>query len=51
MLTNREIAQQIRVSEGAVKWHVKQILTKTHASNRTEAVARAMRTGPADPPG
>ena len=30
------------VSETTVKWHIKQILTKTGATNRAEAVARVL---------
>ena len=41
-LTNGEIAERIFVSEGTVKWHMKQILQKTGAANRTEAVARVL---------
>ncbi len=41
-LTNAEIAERIVVSEGTVKWHIKQILHKTGAANRTEAVARVL---------
>ncbi len=41
-LTSSEISRQLFVSEATVKWHVKQILTKTRASNRAEAVARVL---------
>lgn len=37
-LTNAQIAQRLFISETTVKWHVRQILAKTNASNRTEAV-------------
>jgi DNA-binding NarL/FixJ family response regulator len=38
--TNTQIAQDLVVSEGTVKSHVKRILRKLHAANRAEAVAR-----------
>ena len=41
-LTNAEIATRMFVSETTVKWHIKQILTKTGATNRAEAVARVL---------
>ncbi len=41
-LTNGAIGARLVVSEGTVKWHVKQILAKTGSANRTEAVARLL---------
>ena len=41
-MTNAEIAKRIFISEGTVKWHLKQILLKTNTANRTEAVARTL---------
>ncbi len=41
-LTSAEIGRRLFVSEATVKWHVKQILIKTGASNRAEAVARVL---------
>ena len=41
-LTSLEISRRLFVSEATVKWHVKQILTKTRSSNRAEAVARVL---------
>ena len=41
-LTNAAIAERLFVTEGTVKWHIKQILAKTGASNRAEAVARVL---------
>jgi DNA-binding NarL/FixJ family response regulator len=38
--TNAQIATGLFVSEGTVKSHVKHILRKLGATNRTEAVAR-----------
>ncbi len=44
-LSNREIAGSLTISENTVKFHLKNILAKLHARNRTEAVAYALRTG------
>jgi PAS domain S-box-containing protein len=41
-LTSAQIAKRLFVTEATVKWHVKQILTKTASSNRAEAVARVL---------
>jgi DNA-binding NarL/FixJ family response regulator len=38
--TNSNIADQLVISEGTVKSHVKHILRKLHVSNRAEAVSR-----------
>lgn len=38
--TNTTVAEQLVVSEGTVKSHVKRILRKLHVHNRAEAVAR-----------
>ena len=38
--TNTRIAEQLVISEGTVKSHVKHILRKLRATNRAEAVAR-----------
>jgi DNA-binding CsgD family transcriptional regulator len=40
--TNAEIARTLVVSEGTVKFHVKNILRKMNASNRAEATSRYM---------
>jgi len=42
--TNAAIAQRLFVTEGTIKWHVKQILAKTNSSNRAEAIARVLGT-------
>ena len=44
-LTNGEIAKRLFLADGTVKWHVKQILTKTNSANRTGAVVRALGNG------
>ncbi len=44
-LSNREIAGALTISENTVKFHLKNILAKLHARNRTEAVAYALKTG------
>jgi PAS domain S-box-containing protein len=41
-MTNAAIADQLVVTEGTVKWHVKQILAKTQSANRAEAIARVL---------
>jgi DNA-binding CsgD family transcriptional regulator len=41
-LTSAQIAERLFITAPTVKWHVKQILTKTAASNRAEAVARVL---------
>jgi DNA-binding CsgD family transcriptional regulator len=44
-LTNREIAEQVHRSENTIKFHVRRILERTAASNRTELARRATREG------
>ena len=41
-LTNAAIADRLVVTEGTVKWHVKQILAKTRSANRAEVIARVL---------
>lgn len=43
--TNREIAAQVYRSENTVKFHVRRILEKSNAANRTELVRHAFREG------
>jgi PAS domain S-box-containing protein len=43
-LTNAAIGQRLHLTEGTVKWHVRQVLTKTNSSNRAEAIARVFGT-------
>jgi DNA-binding NarL/FixJ family response regulator len=42
---NREIARQLDISEGTVKVHVSNILSKLGAADRTEAVTQALQRG------
>jgi len=44
-LTNRDISQQVHRSENTIKFHVRRILEKTGAANRTELAHRATREG------
>jgi DNA-binding NarL/FixJ family response regulator len=44
-LTNREIGDLMGISEDGVKAHLKNIFTKLHAADRTEAVAVAIHRG------
>ena len=44
-LKNKEIADHLGVSESTVNAHVKHILEKLHASDRTQAVTTALRRG------
>jgi DNA-binding NarL/FixJ family response regulator len=49
-LTNREIAEQLAVSEHTVHRHVTNILRKLDLPSRTAAAAHAFRTGIVEPP-
>lgn len=44
-LSNLDIARQIYVGEGTVRFHVSNILAKLQLENRTQAVLYALRTG------
>ena len=44
-LTNREIASQVHLSQNTVKFHIRQILQKTGASNRTELAHESAKQG------
>ncbi len=44
-LTNRQIAQRLKISEHTVKFHAGSVLGKLEARSRAEAVARAIRLG------
>jgi DNA-binding NarL/FixJ family response regulator len=48
-LSNRTVAQQLSVSENTVKYHMKSILRKLGAQNRTSAVTEAIRSGLIEP--
>lgn len=48
--TNREIAASLVISEHTAAFHIKNILSKLHTTNRTQAVAYAIRTGLVTPP-
>jgi DNA-binding NarL/FixJ family response regulator len=48
-LPNKAIALALSVSENTVKYHLKSILQKLNAGNRTEAVTEAIRRGLLDP--
>jgi LuxR family transcriptional regulator, regulator of acetate metabolism len=41
--TNAQIARDLVLSEGTIKFHVKNVLRKLHASNRAEATSRYLR--------
>lgn len=43
--TNKEIANQLSLSEGTVRFHVSNILSKMGVNNRTEAVSLALQQG------
>jgi DNA-binding CsgD family transcriptional regulator len=43
--TNREIAGQVHLSQNTIKFHMRQILQKTGASNRTELAHQAAKEG------
>jgi len=44
-LSNKAIAHELSVGENTVKYHLKKILRKLDAQNRTEAVSSAIRLG------
>jgi two-component system, NarL family, response regulator LiaR len=44
-LSNMEIAQQLFIGEGTVRFHVSNILSKLQLENRTQAVLYALRQG------
>jgi DNA-binding NarL/FixJ family response regulator len=44
-LSNRAVAARLGVSDETVKFHLASIFGKLHASNRTDAVLRALRRG------
>ena len=44
-MTNQSIADQLVISEGTVRTHVSNILSKLHIANRTQAALYALREG------
>jgi two-component system vancomycin resistance associated response regulator VraR len=48
-LTDREIAEQLHLSVTTVRFHVKNLISKTGASSRTELAVNAVRSGIAIP--
>ncbi|HEY6362579.1 MAG TPA: response regulator transcription factor [Vicinamibacterales bacterium] len=44
-LSNRAIAERLRISDQTVKFHVASVMAKLGAANRTDAVRRAVREG------
>lgn len=44
-LSNKELAAQLYVSEGTVKWHLHNIYNKLDAKNRSSAIAKARAAG------
>ncbi|HEX9116115.1 MAG TPA: response regulator transcription factor [Anaerolineae bacterium] len=44
-LTNQEIAEKLLISEWTVRTHVRNILSKLHLANRTQATLYALREG------
>lgn len=44
-MSNKAIAKRLHISEHTVKFHLNAVLSKLGASNRTEAVTRALRAG------
>ena len=44
-MTNQEIADELVISEGTVRTHVSNILSKLHLANRTQAALYALREG------
>jgi PAS domain S-box-containing protein len=43
-LTNAAIGERLQLTEGTIKWHIRQILTKTNSRNRAEAIAHVLGT-------
>jgi DNA-binding NarL/FixJ family response regulator len=48
-LSNKAVAQSLSISENTVKYHMRNILQKLGAQNRTEAVTHAIRAGLLNP--
>jgi DNA-binding NarL/FixJ family response regulator len=43
--SNREIAEELQITVGTVKWHVNTILGRLHVSDRTQAAVAALHRG------
>ena len=48
-LSNRQLADELFISEKTVKTHVSSVLSKLHLTDRTQAALYAVRVGLADP--
>ncbi len=48
-LSNRQIADSLHITEGTVKGHVSNVLSKLHLQDRTQAALFAVRHGLVDP--
>ncbi len=44
-MSNREVAEQLVVTVGTVKWHLNNIYSKLGVRSRTQAIARARALG------
>ena len=44
-LSNREIAERLKIGVGTVKWHLHRVFEKLQVRNRIEAVAKARQQG------
>lgn len=44
-LTNGEIAAQLILAPSTIKWHINEIFSKLHVTNRAQAIARAQTLG------
>jgi len=40
-LTTREIAQELNIAVGTVRWHLNQVFDRLRVRNRTQAVVKA----------
>jgi two-component system NarL family response regulator len=48
-MSNKAVGKALSITENTVKYHVRNILQKLGAQNRTEAVTHAIRAGLLDP--